>query len=303
MGNSGKGLSVFLLLALAASARGHNVSGHVLGPTGAGLVGVDIDVFEQATGRKLTTANDETGIGGEFDISVPAGVFRIGFDPSAAPGPTLAPVQLLDVVVSGDVDLGDVSLGYGILVTGTVVGPTGGPVPGVDLDLADPATGEKAYTPNDNTGASGDFAFAAAPGDWLVSVEPLVSTRLVALVLGPLSMPSNTDLGTIALETGVWLSGRVTSPTGAGLPAVAIGVVDSATAQAVPLEDDSTDALGGYLVVVPVGTLDVSFYPPAGSALLGTSFVGFALAADAVLDATLHPPATDPSATTIALGD
>src|SRR5262245_66307938 len=99
MGKPGKGLSGLLVLVLAATADAYTGSGHVLGPGGAGLVGVDLDVFEQATGRKLTTANDNTGVGGDFAISVPAGIYRIGFDPSAVPGPTLAPAELFDVVV------------------------------------------------------------------------------------------------------------------------------------------------------------------------------------------------------------
>jgi hypothetical protein len=303
MGNPGKGLPGFLVLVLASSATGHTVSGHVLGPGGGGLVGVDIDVFDQATGKKLATANDNTGVGGEFDISVPAGVYRIGFDPAGAPGPTLAPKEILDVVVAGDVDLGDISLGYGILVTGTVLGPGGAPVAGVDLDLSDPGTGVKVYTPGDDSAVDGDFEFAAPPGDWLVSVEPLVATRLVAQEIGLLSMPSDTDLGTISLEAGVWLSGRVTSPTGAGILAADVSVVDAVTAEAVPLEDDLTSALGGYLVVVPVGTLDVTFGPPLGSILQPATVAGVVVAGDMVLDVQLHPPATDPAATTIALGD
>ncbi|HKB16937.1 MAG TPA: hypothetical protein VKF62_12800, partial [Planctomycetota bacterium] len=71
----------------------------------------------------------------------------------------------------------------------------------------------------------------------------------------------------------------------------------------VPLEDDKTNGLGGYLVVVPAGTLDVTFGPPAGSALQPAMFAGLAVAGDMVLDAVLYPPATDPAATTIALGD
>jgi len=297
-------LLVAFFSAAGAPAYADLLEGNVFGPTGQPLVGVDIDVFDQATGVKLVTPNDNTGVGGSFSIVVPPGLYRVGFDPFGLPGPTIAPKQIENVLVEGGGhDLDDIFLEFGAVVIGTVLGPGNVPVANVDLDLKDASTGAKAYTPHDNTNASGDFQFAVELGNYLVEIEPPASTKLLALVAGPFSINSNVDLGTFVVQAGVWLSGTVTGPGGGPVQFVDVDAFQAGTTNEIPLTDEPTSASGAYLVVVPMGTIDVLFDPPANSALGPLTVAGVAIAGDTVLDAVLPLAGFDPNPTPIALGN
>ncbi|HKB16418.1 MAG TPA: hypothetical protein VKF62_10145 [Planctomycetota bacterium] len=83
---------VAILLARVASAD--ILSGEVHRQVGGQAVpGVDIDVFDQVTGVKLVTPNDNTDAQGEFSVVVPPGLYRVAFDPTGplVPGSKLAP--------------------------------------------------------------------------------------------------------------------------------------------------------------------------------------------------------------------
>jgi hypothetical protein len=290
--------------AAVAPARADILEGNVFGPTGQPLVGVDIDVFDQVTGQKLVTPNDDTGVGGSFSVVVPPGLYRVGFDPFGLPGPTLAPKQIFDVLVEGGGhDLDDIFLEFGAVVTGTVLGPGSAPVAGVDLDLEDSSTGIKAYTPGDNTDASGNFSFAVELGNYFVEVEPPVSTRLLAQRSGPVNVNGNLSLGTFVLVAGVWLSGTVTGPGSGPVPFVDVDAFDASTSIEIPLAADPTSSTGAYIAVVPTGTIDVVFEPPSNSPFLPLTVPDVAIAGDTVLDAVLNLAGTDPNPTPLALGN
>ncbi|MCI0588984.1 MAG: carboxypeptidase-like regulatory domain-containing protein [Planctomycetes bacterium] len=293
-------LPSFLLLAAPASAD--ILEGVVAGPGGTPLEGVDLDVFNQATGQKLA-ADDTSDPDGTFTVVLPPGTYRVGFDPTDVSGPTLAPLLVPDVVVAGTVDIGTVTLVAGFELSGTVTGPGGGGLAGIDLDVRDAASGEKLFTPGDNTEAGGDFSLAVPPGTYFVEVEPLAATRLLAADVGPITVVADIDLGTISLATGVWLQGHVTSATGGPVTGCDVDVENDATNLEIPLSGDKTDASGAYLVVVPTGILDVDFSPPVGSGLGDLTVQNVTVSGDTLLDATLLPGSTDPVPTPIALGN
>ncbi len=280
---------VLLLSAASSSSTADTLTGQVR--NGAqGIPGVDIDVFDQVTGVKLVTPQDVTDAQGEFEVNVPSGLYRVAFDPTNAPGPTLAPAQIFDVAVIGNTEIPDVILVPGIHVVGEVLGPGSQGVAGVDLDLVDDVTGIKMFTPGDDTDAQGFFEFVTEPGTYVVRVQPAVSTRLIVAEFGPVPMTTDpVDLTSVLepLVEGVWLTGTATSSSGIPLAAVDVDVRFAGTIDEVPLLGDATGTNGTYQVVVPTGNFDLDFAPPPGSAYQAVTHPGVAIVADAVHDATL----------------
>ncbi len=284
---------VLLVSALAPTSPADILTGQVRNEAQQAIPNVDVDVFDQVTGVKLVTPNDTTDAQGEFQVDVPPGLYRVAFDPSAAPGPTLAPAQVFDVVVAGTSEIppdGNVILVSGIEVFGQVVGPGSQGVANVDLDLLHAGTGIKMFTPGDNTIAGGFFTFVTEPGNYIVRVQPPVSTRLLVAEFGPVSMTTDpTDLTSLLdpLVQGVWLSGTATSSSGAPLTGVDVDVLFAGTTDDVPLLGDATGPNGTYQVVVPTGTFDLVFTPPLGSAYQEATYLGVSIAGDTVHDAIL----------------
>ncbi len=293
--------TAFLLPSLlAGAAAAGTVSGHVRDGNGAGIQGVDIDVFDAKTGKKLVTPNDDTGVGGSFSVNVPSGVYRIAFDPSEVTSTLFAPAQVLDVVVSGATDLGDVALGPGIVLSGRVTGPGGAGVAGADLDLIDSSTGVKAFTPKDDSDAQGNFSFVAAKGTWIVQVQPPVASKLVSKRLAPASLTTNTALGTIGVEAGVWISGTVRTTGGLPVEGADLDVLVESTAQSAPLLDDVTAANGSYRIVAPIATVTVAAIPPPGSPYAPAAATGLAATQDLVVDLVLPVGGGDATPTLLA---
>jgi hypothetical protein len=284
------GFVVFLLFATLTNSTADTLIGQVRNQAQNGVPDVDIDVFDQVTGVKIVTPNDLTDAQGEFAVDVPPGLYRLAFDPTNAPGPTLAPDQIFDVAVSGDTEIPDVILVPGIEVVGQVLGPGNQGLADVDLDLIDAGTGTKMFTPGDDTGPQGFFAFVTEPGNYIVRVQPAVSTRLIVAEFGPVPMTTDpVDLTSVLepLVEGVWLSGTATSSSGIPLAAVDVDVRFAGTIDEVPLLGDATGTNGTYQVVVPTGNFDLDFAPPPGSAYQAVTHPGVAIVADAVHDATL----------------
>jgi hypothetical protein len=132
-----------------------------------------------------------------------------------------------------------------------------------------------------------------------------VSARLLVGEFGPvvMSLPGPADLGTLPLAAGVFLSGTVLSAGGAPLAGVDVDVLFAGTQEEVPLVDDVTGSDGTYLTVVPTGTFDVTFTPATCSAFGAATVQDFAIAGDALLDATLSLPTSGGTPTPIALGN
>ncbi|MGH7150880.1 MAG: carboxypeptidase-like regulatory domain-containing protein [Planctomycetota bacterium] len=281
---------VLLLFALSPTSAGDILMGQVRNLAQTGIPDVDIDVFDQVTGVKLVTPQDVTDAQGEFEVVVPPGLYRVTFDPANAPGPTLAPKQVFDISVAGTTEIPDVTLVPGIEIVGQVVGSGSAGIANVDLDLIDAGTGTKMFTPGDDTVAGGYFEFVTEPGNYLVRVQPPVSTRLIVAEFGPFPMTTDpVDLTSLLdpLVEGVWLFGTATSSSGVPLAGVDADVRFAGTTNEVPLLGDATGPNGTYQVVVPTGTFDVVFAPPPGSAYEGATYPGVEIAADVVQDATL----------------
>ncbi|MGH2652542.1 MAG: carboxypeptidase-like regulatory domain-containing protein, partial [Actinomycetota bacterium] len=142
------------------------VTGRVISSLGAGIAGIDLDFFDDATDLGVFTPRDISGTDGSFRVVVGAGTYNIHFIPPA--GGRLLGVRLADVALPADTLLPDVVMGEGFLVSGGVFDGLGAPVPGVDLEFFDSVTNAKVFTANDDTGASGLYSVPVPAGTYTI---------------------------------------------------------------------------------------------------------------------------------------
>lgn len=186
--------------------------------------------------------------------------------------------EVLGIPVVSSFSLGQVRVDRGVVVTGTVTGPSG-PVAGADIDVFT-TDGYKLFTPNDNTNASGVFSVVIPAGTYTFTVEPLVSSGLVGTRTAPTTVSLNGSIGTITLAAGVPLTIAVTTPTGP-VAGVNLDVIDPVTLAKLVVTADESDALGNISTFVPAGTWNLSLVAPEGN--LGAPVL---LTAQAVAGAT-----------------
>ncbi len=250
--------------------QGFTLSGTVLNPAGLPVVGADTNVYDMATGVKLFTPMDNTDLSGVFSVVVPAGNYRLRVSPP--PVLSLVAREIENVGVNGAVSVGTVSLVAGVQLTGTVVNAvTLAPLDNVDLDVDDVFTGARIVTPGDDTDATGAFSVVVPAGLFHISFEPSAGALAVARELYNVSTfgGAPVSLGTIALQPGVLLSGSVIDAAGQPASNVDIDVDTSLGGVRILTPRDNTDAAGGFSVVVPVGTYDITYEPPFSASLVG----------------------------------
>ncbi|MCI0586682.1 MAG: carboxypeptidase-like regulatory domain-containing protein [Planctomycetes bacterium] len=262
---------------------------------GTPVVGASVQVRDAATGAEVPQAVGSTNAFGQMTAVVPAGVYDVRLNPTGLAGPLLAPWQSLGVAVSANTSLGSITLSPGFTLSATVLGSTGLPVSGVDVDVAPVAGGSDLYTPGDNTDSFGFVDVVVPAGIYEVEFAAPLAARLVSALLAPVSVSATTSLGTVPMSAGFYLSGTVTAVPGGPLAGVDIDVRDAASGAPVPTSNDDTGGAGTYIVVVPAGTWDVEFTPFGAPGYQGVLATGISVSADATLDASLPTTACAPS--------
>jgi len=218
-------------------------------------------VFEDvATGDEAFLLDDDTDPFGNFSNIVPLGTYEVRvLDPGGIHAP-----DCFDLDVVAPLAMGTLTLKVGHVVIGRVVDGGGGAIFNVDLDVVDEVTGDKVCTFGDNTDFLGDyslfipagtfeFRFAPAPG------SPFAPDRQTGVVItGP------TNVGVQTLLPGVQVTGTVRDDAASPLPGADIDVIDVVTGLERYTPGDNTNGAGAFSVVVPAGTYDFNFTPPAG---------------------------------------
>lgn len=267
---------------------GFLVEGRTLNAIGQPVADVSVKVFDSASGAVVYIPHSTTDALGEFKFAVPSGTYDIVFDTSALVGPLLAPAQRFATSVTGALDLGDVTLPNGFVLSATCKRSNGTGILGVDVDVVDTATGNLLYTPGDGSDALGfvDVVVPAGTFDVQFQIDP--ATKIVSRELLATVVTGTTNLGTLTFVNGFFLSGTVTA-TATGLPvaAVDVDVIDPVNGSEVYLVNDNSSASGTYQVVVPAGTWNVDFDPPLALDLAAKLVTGVFVNADKVQHATL----------------
>lgn len=274
-------------LGTIALPPGVALTGRVVRAGGIPVAGVNLDVVDETTGDQLLLQGDLTDLLGRFSVAVPAGPVELRLDATTVAAPVLAS-RALELAPTAALDLGDVQLAPGFAVTGVVLGPSGLGLQGIDLDFEDVATGYKAYTPKDNTGAGGSFSVVVAAGTWDLIVCPSFASRLVAQTVPAVAVAGPKSVGAVQLQPGVVLSGTVRSHAGAVVPGSDVDARFAFGGAPITLCDDDADALGRYAVIVPPGTLEVTLRPPSYLVPLASEHhPAVAVGGDTALDGTL----------------
>lgn len=265
------GLVLLFAVTLAGAAT---ISGQVVDERGLPLAGIDLDFVVVASGDSQSANGDVTDINGFYSTTVPAEVYDVSYAPTV-PGTPLAGfvAASVDLTVNQTVN---VVMKDAWFISGTVLrSDTGGPAIGVDLDFDDLTTGEKIFTPNDSTGLDGTYSVAVPIGIYQVTYDgpepqlpsdpPQLGHGLVEEVTvdgsGDFTLPS------ITLGPGFLVEGEILDPFGDGIPGVDLDFLLPGTDDKIFTKADNTDARGRYATVVPAGTYDIQFNPPAGSTM------------------------------------
>ncbi|NCG55723.1 MAG: hypothetical protein GWP35_02340 [Proteobacteria bacterium] len=238
------------------------LSGRVVGESFEFLPFVDLDFVDSLTGLGQAFSGDFTGADGFFSTKVNPGFWDVQFTASVASTPLImVPRELRDTPIFGNVDLGDVRLREGRLITGTVQDPAGNPVVSADIDLRDVITGEKIVTPGDNTNGSGQFSVFSPDGQMEIEVDPVQGSSLVPALSVIVVPNTGLDVGIITLPEGVSVSGSVVGDSGNIVPGTDLDFIISSTGIEIPTAHDNANSSGNFSVQVVPGTYDIAFRP------------------------------------------
>jgi len=265
-------LWVAVTLCALVPAWGGTISGQVLDEQGAPISGVDLDFVVVSTGKGQSANNDTTDATGHYVTTVPPQVYDVFYSPPAG--------SLLAGHVQHNVNLNvnqavNVTLRRAWLVSGVMYrADTSGPAAAVDLDFDDLATGEKIFTPLDNTDATGHYSVAVPRGIYRVSFDgpvpefPTDPPQLAPAALEEITIDgANLDLGEVTLAPGFHVTGHVVTNTGLDLAGADLDFVTPATGEKIFTKSDNTDGGGDFDTVVPPGVYSLRIDPPFGPAL------------------------------------
>ncbi|MCC6406443.1 MAG: hypothetical protein IT453_04715 [Planctomycetes bacterium] len=223
------------------------------------VAGLNIDVLD-AAGNLENTKNDFTDVFGNFSIAALKGVNTLQLDPSGLL-PQCAPREVA-LNLSGNTALGTITLAQGFTLSATVRRTNGTGVANVDLDVMSSATGDKLYTPGDNSNATGLVDVVVPSGTYDLEFCPAFADHLLTTVQLGKVVTTTTNLGIVTLPGGVVLSGTVQAFNGSKYAGVDVDVFQASNGVEIPLCADNTASNGTYQVIVPTGTFHVKFTPP-----------------------------------------
>lgn len=248
------------------------LSGRVIGPDAAGVGSANIR-FRDAAGNAPNTVQDGVTLAnGDFFTAVDPGVWSVEVVP--LPASHRAPVLLEDLDLTTDQPMGNVTVPAGFIVTATVTDLGFFPVLDAKLQARVAPGGAKAFTPVNNTDATGTarvvlpagtYDFAALPGP--LQTYGTVTARAIVL-------DADITLPNFALPPGVLLSAHTVTPSLVSVAGVDVDVDSLVPGGARRLEtpDDASNVAGNVSPRVPAWKYRVTFNPPIASKLLSVRF-------------------------------
>jgi len=257
------------------------LSGFVYDPNGNPVVDVDLDFDDAVTGERIYTPGDNTDVLGFYQVCVLPGVYHVSYAPP--PGTHLLGKRLYNVELFSSFDL-DVTLDFGIVAYGTITDSNGAPVGGVDIDADRISTGERVFTPNDNSGfLTGNYWIVLPPDSYRFRFQPPAGTRWIGYQVDSIGVFSDINLD-VTLNEGWLLDGRVTDNLGQGLNNISIDLRDQITGNKIYVANDKTDSTGYYSVAVASGFYNLRFKPLTESRLVGVIIDSLTISSDTTID-------------------
>lgn len=243
--------------------QGVSVSGTVRGMANIPVAGVKINANQTVSGQSVLLKSNTTSAFGLFSIAVPGNVaVDLQYLTANVFGQTLAPREVVGTTFTANTNVGNVDLLPGHHINGTVRRSNGTNISGADIDVFDAVTGDKLYTPGDNTTVTGTFdVIAPAGGLFDLMVCAPAGFNLVAADVNDLALNANTNVGILTMLNGVVMSGTIRDRHGVPMAGADVNVYQAGTNVQVPLCDDNAAVNGTYAVIVPIGVFDVVFSP------------------------------------------
>jgi len=173
-------------------------------------------------------------------------------------------------------------------VRGFVLDPNGAPVDNCDLDFDNAITGERLYTPGDNTDPTGFYTICVPNGTYNISYGPPPGTHLLGYQIFNRVLSGNVQID-VTLDFGMVISGTATdSATGSPIGRVNINVDDLATGRRIYTPNDKSDTLtGNYWVVVPSGDYRLRYKSSPGSRWRSIQMEPVPVFADTIINVVL----------------
>ncbi len=256
------------------------LSGQITDPNGTGVFNVDIDMWDSNTGNPIGLLADSTDASGNYNLDppfgLPAGTYDIAFKPPAGSG--LAPVLNRNYVLSGDQVLND-TVPFGFTLSGFVRDTGGTGIPDADLNVDDELTGERVYTPTDNSDASGFYSVVIPAGVYTLTYRPPQGEKLVPVEIRGVVFNANQTRDVI-LEPGFLVSGRVEDNQGQPVVDADLDFDVSANGAPVVTPNDNTNSNGDYQIIVPAGTYDITVEPQKVDKLVAGQRLSIAITND-----------------------
>lgn len=172
-------------------------------------------------------------------------------------------------------------------LSGFIRDANGVPVVDADLDFDNVLTGQRMYTPGDNTDQFGFYRVCIIPGLYRVSYAPPSGTHLVGKIYQNIDLRDRQSRALdVTLDFGAVISGIVIDSAGAAIDSVDLDV-DTVGGGRVYTPDDNSDSMGSYWVVVPPGNYRIRFTPPSGSRWQGLELDSIIIQRDTVIEVSL----------------
>ncbi len=178
-------------------------------------------------------------------------------------------------------------------LSGRITDYDGQPVASADLDFFHPVTGAKldpsppGNPQSDKTDATGFYSMLVSSGLYRVRYQPPPTRADLALVTYfNVLIQADTTLD-VQLPRGYAIAGQVTSPSGFGVTAVDLDVLNEATGERFSPPGDLTNFLGLYQLTVAAATYSVFFTPPVSTHLVPVVLPHVTVNADVTLDVRL----------------
>jgi len=251
---------------------GQYAFGKVVDKNGVGVPFTDIR-FKNSAGALPTNVQDNgTNTDGTFNTLVDPGTWTVEIIPANADHK--APVEVLNQNLTVDVNLGNVLVQDGFVLTCTVTDPQQFPITAAKIIARTLPTRVKMFTPLNTTSGTGVATIVVPVGTYDVSAEPppaLLTTYATASVY---NWNANADatLPNFALPRGTLMSAHVVVAGTATAVAGADIDVDreiSPTFPRIETPNDITDAAGNVTVTLPANTTDmVTINPPVATKCL-----------------------------------
>lgn len=283
---------------LAPTGLADLITGQVVDGNGVGISGVNIDAKNLSTGDDAVLIGDGTDFNGFFTTTIPAGLYKVTFNPPGPPASTSLPRDVDDVIVVGTKNMGVIALPDGVALSGHIQDSLGLPVAGVNIDVVDLSSGENVDLLNDSSNAFGDFLFASPDG----SIELRFDTKPVA---GPTLAPSAqmlnladaTNVGTVVLQPGFHITAHVQRSNGSPVVNADSDTINLVTGLKLYTPGDNTDDNGNVDIIVPAGTFEFEVCPQFGDQLVATTVKNLVITSNIDLGNLVLPPGVTLSGT------